>query len=100
MTCHEIEPGLPAGVKVVPVYDRSDLILRSIDNLKWTVIEVLISVSLVVFLFLWHIPSALIPIITIPSVILLSLIPFRMMGITANIMSLCGIAIAIAQWAG
>ncbi len=91
----EIEPGLPHGVKVVPVYDRSDLILRSIDNLKSTVIEVLITVSLVVFLFLWHIPSALIPIITIPVVILLSFIPFRMMGITANIMSLCGIAIAI-----
>ena len=92
---HEIEPGLPPGVKVVPVYDRSDLILRSIDNLKTTVIEVLITVSLVVFLFLWHVPSALIPLITIPVVILLSFIPFRMMGITANIMSLCGIAIAI-----
>ena len=92
---HEIEPGLPPGVKVVPVYDRSDLILRSIDNLKTTVIEVLITVSLVVLLFLWHVPSALIPLITIPVVILLSFIPFRMMGITANIMSLCGIAIAI-----
>ena len=91
----EIEPGLPPGVKVLPVYDRSDLILRSIDNLKWTVVEVLITVSLVVLLFLWHIPSALIPLITIPVVILLSFIPFRMMGITANIMSLCGIAIAI-----
>ena len=92
---HEIEPGLPPGVKVVPVYDRSDLILRSIDNLKTTVVEVLITVSLVVLLFLWHVPSALIPLITIPVVILLSFIPFRMMGITANIMSLCGIAIAI-----
>ncbi|MHB8110971.1 MAG: efflux RND transporter permease subunit [Syntrophorhabdaceae bacterium] len=92
---HEIEPGLPPGVKVVPVYDRSDLILRSIGNLKWTIVEVLITVSLVVFLFLWHIPSALIPLITIPAVILLSFIPFRLMGITANIMSLCGIAIAI-----
>jgi copper/silver efflux system protein len=92
---HEIEPGLPPGVKVVTVYDRSDLILRSIDNLKSTVIEVLITVSLVILLFLWHIPSALIPLVTIPVVILLSFIPFRMMGITANIMSLCGIAIAI-----
>ncbi len=91
----EIEPGLPPGVKVVPVYDRSDLILRSIDNLKTTVIEVLITVSLVVFLFLWHVPSAIIPLITLPVVILLSFIPFRMIGITANIMSLCGIAIAI-----
>lgn len=91
----EIEPGLPSGVKIVPIYDRSDLILRSIDNLKSTVIEVLITVALVVFIFLWHIPSALIPIITLPVVILLSFIPFRMLGITANIMSLGGIAIAI-----
>ena len=51
----EIEPGLPSGVKVVPIYDRSDLILRSIDNLKATVVEVLITVSVVVFIFLWHI---------------------------------------------
>ena len=92
---HEIEPGLPAGVKVVPIYDRSDLILRSIDNLKSTVIEVLITVALVVFLFLWHIPSALIPVITLPVVILISFIPFKMLGVTANIMSLGGIAIAI-----
>jgi copper/silver efflux system protein len=91
----EIEPGLPPGVKIVPIYDRSDLILRSIDNLKSTVIEVLITVSLVVFVFLRHIPSALIPVITLPVVILLSFIPFRMLGVTANIMSLGGIAIAI-----
>ncbi len=91
----EIEPGLPAGVKVVPIYDRSDLILRAIDNLKSTVVEVLITVAVVVFLFLWHIPSAIIPVITLPVVILLSFIPFRMLGLTANIMSLAGIAIAI-----
>src|SRR5512136_2142765 len=91
----EIEPGLPPGVKIVPIYDRSDLILRAIDNLKSTVIEVLIIVAFVVFIFLWHIPSALIPVITLPVVILLSFIPFRMLGITANIMSLGGIAIAI-----
>ena len=86
---------MPPGVKIVPIYDRSDLILRSIDNLKSTVIEVLITVAFVVFLFLWHIPSALIPVITLPIVILISFIPFRMLGITANIMSLGGIAIAI-----
>jgi len=91
----EIEPGLPPGVKIVPVYDRSDLILRSIDNLKSTLIEVILTVSIIVLLFLWHIPSALIPIITIPIAVLLSFIPFRMMGVTANIMSLGGIAIAI-----
>jgi Cu(I)/Ag(I) efflux system membrane protein CusA/SilA len=91
----EIEPGLPSGVKVIPIYDRSDLILRSIDNLKSTLIEVILTVSIIVLIFLWHIPSALIPIITIPIAVLLSFIPFRMMGVTANIMSLGGIAIAI-----
>ena len=91
----EIEPGLPAGVKVVPVYDRSDLIRGSIDNLTSTVIEVLVTVSAVVFLFLWHIPSAVIPVITLPVAILIAFIPFRMTGLTADIMSLSGIAIAI-----
>jgi copper/silver efflux system protein len=91
----EIEPGLPAGVKIVPIYDRSDLILRSIDNLKSTLLEVILTVSIIVLIFLWHVPSALIPIITIPIAVLLSFIPFRMMGVTANIMSLGGIAIAI-----
>jgi len=91
----EIEPGLPPGVKILPVYDRSDLILRSIDNLKSTLIEIVITVAAVVLLFLWHIPSAIIPVITIPIAVLLSFIPFRMMGMTANIMSLGGIAIAI-----
>lgn len=91
----EIEPGLPQGVRIVPIYDRSDLILRAIDNLKSTLLEVILTVAVVVFIFLWHIPSAIIPIITIPIAVLLSFIPFRMMGITANIMSLGGIAIAI-----
>ncbi len=91
----EIEPGLPAGVKVVPVYDRSDLIVSAIGNLTSTVVEVLITVAFVVFLFLRHIPSAIIPVITLPVVILLSFVPFRLMGVTANIMSLGGIAIAI-----
>lgn len=92
---HEIEPGLPAGVKLVTAYDRSELILRSIENLKSTLIEELIVVSLVIFLFLWHIPSALIPVLTIPIAILISFIPMRAMGLTSNIMSLGGIAIAI-----
>ncbi|MRR57532.1 MAG: efflux RND transporter permease subunit [Deltaproteobacteria bacterium] len=91
----EIEPGLPEGVKVVPIYDRSELIEKSIDNLKTTILEVIITVSLVILLFLWHIPSSIIPIITIPLAVLISFIPFRMLGINANIMSLGGIAIAI-----
>jgi Cu(I)/Ag(I) efflux system membrane protein CusA/SilA len=91
----EIEPGLPKGVKIVPIYDRSDLILRAIDTLKSTLTEVILTVAVVILIFLWHIPSAIIPVITIPVAVLLSFIPFRIMGITANIMSLGGIAIAI-----
>jgi Cu(I)/Ag(I) efflux system membrane protein CusA/SilA len=91
----QIEPGLPEGVRIVPVYDRSHLIRDSIDTLRSTVIEVIVTVSLVVLLFLWHIPSAIIPIITIPIAVLIAFIPFRALGVTANIMSLGGVAIAI-----
>ena len=91
----QVAPGLPAGVKVVPIYDRSELIHRSMDTLQSTLVEVLVTVSLVILLFLWHLPSAIIPLVTIPVAVLLSFIPFQMMGITANIMSLGGIAIAI-----
>lgn len=91
----EIEPGLPAGMKIVPVYDRSELIRRSIDTLTSTLLEVIVTVMLVVFVFLWHPPSALIPAITIPFAVLISFIPLRLMGVNANIMSLGGIAIAI-----
>lgn len=92
---HEIQPGLPAGVKLITAYDRSELILKSIDNLKRTLIEELIVVSLIILIFLWHVPSAAIPIITIPVAVMISFIPMRMMGLTSNIMSLGGIAIAI-----
>ncbi|MFL5379541.1 MAG: efflux RND transporter permease subunit [Myxococcales bacterium] len=91
----EIEPGMPAGMKIVPIYDRSDLIVKSIDNLKVTVTEIMITVALVILAFLWHIPSAIVPLVTIPVAVLLAFIPFRMMGLSANIMSLGGIAIAI-----
>jgi Cu(I)/Ag(I) efflux system membrane protein CusA/SilA len=91
----ELEPSLPPGVKIVTAYDRSDLILRSIDNLKHTLIEELVIVSLVILLFLWHLPSAIIPIFTIPATVLIAFIPMKAMGITSNIMSLGGIAIAI-----
>ena len=90
-----IEPGLPAGLKIIPVYDRSDLIIRAIDNLKGTLAEVMLTVSVVILFFLWHFPSAIIPIITIPLAVLIAFIPFRLMGVSANIMSLGGIAIAI-----
>jgi len=91
----EIEPAMPAGMKIVPVYDRSELIYRAVDNLKQTLFEVIIVVMLVIFVFLWHVPSAIIPAITIPIAVLAAFIPFRFMGVSANIMSLGGIAIAI-----
>jgi copper/silver efflux system protein len=91
----EIEPGLPPGLKVVPVYDRSELILRAIATLKSTLVEVVLTVMLVIVVFLWHPPSALIPAVTIPFAVLISFIPLRLMGVNANIMSLGGIAIAI-----
>ena len=92
---HEIEPGLPEGVKVATAYDRSELILRSIDTLKSTLIEEMTIVALVIVVFLWHIPSAVVPVVTIPLAIIISFIPMKMMGLTSNIMSLGGIAIAI-----
>lgn len=91
----EIEPSLPDGVKIEVTYDRSDLIDRSIDTLKHTLIEEMIIVSLVILIFLWHFPSATVPILTIPFAIILSFIPMYGMKITANIMSLGGIAVAI-----
>jgi Cu(I)/Ag(I) efflux system membrane protein CusA/SilA len=91
----EIQPSLPPGVEFVTAYDRSDLILRSIDNLKHTLIEELTIVAIVILIFLWHVPSALIPIVTIPVAVLIAFIPIRLMGISSNIMSLGGIAIAV-----
>jgi len=91
----EIEPGLPAGVKIVTTYDRAELINRSIATLKETLTEELIIVSVVILIFLWHIPSAIIPIFTIPVAVIIAFIPMYAMHITANIMSLGGIAVAI-----
>jgi Cu(I)/Ag(I) efflux system membrane protein CusA/SilA len=91
----EIKPTLPPGVEIVTAYDRGELIERAIETLKGTLTEELIIVSIVILIFLWHIPSALVPIITIPITIILSFIPMHLMGLTANIMSLGGIAIAI-----
>ncbi len=91
----ELEPALPTGVKVVTTYDRSDLILRSIDNLERTLIEELVIVAIIILIFLWHVPSALIPIVTIPVAVAISFIPMRLMGLSSNIMSLGGIAIAV-----
>jgi len=91
----EVKSSLPEGVSVEVTYDRSDLIQRSIETLRHTLIEELVIVSIVILIFLWHIPSAIIPIITIPIAVILAFIPMHATGVTANIMSLGGIAIAI-----
>lgn len=91
----EVAKSLPEGVKIKSVYDRSDLIERALDTLKGTLIEELIVVSLVILIFLWHIPSALVPIITIPISVLFAFIPLFFIGQSSNIMSLAGIAISI-----
>ncbi len=86
---------LPPGVELITTYDRSDLILRSINTLKTKLIEEMLIVALVILVFLWHWRSALIPIVTLPLAVLLSFIPMYYLRITSNIMSLGGIAIAI-----
>jgi Cu(I)/Ag(I) efflux system membrane protein CusA/SilA len=91
----EIKSSLPAGVHIVPVYDRSDLIRRAIATLREKLIEESIVVALVCLVFLWHIRSALVAIITLPIAIILSFIPMWWMHVTSNIMSLGGVAIAI-----
>lgn len=91
----KIQPALPQGVEFVTTYDRSDLIERSIDNLKEKLIEEAIIVSLVCVLFLWHFRSALVAILTLPLAILCSFMAMRYIGLGSNIMSLGGIAIAI-----
>jgi Cu(I)/Ag(I) efflux system membrane protein CusA/SilA len=91
----EIEASLPPGIKIVTTYDRSDLILRSIATLKEKLIEESLIVSAVIILFLFHIPSALVVIITLPIAIIISFIAMHLLNLTTNIMSLGGIAIAI-----
>ncbi len=91
----EIASGLPEGVTIEPVYDRSDLIHRAIDNLKWTLIEESVIVALVCILFLLHVRSALVAIIMLPIGVLIAFIAMRFLGLNSNIMSLGGIAIAI-----
>src|SRR5947208_3812475 len=91
----EIKASLTDGVHVVTTYDRSDLIKRSIATLREKLIEESIVVALVCLIFLWHIRSALVAIITLPIAIVLSFLPMHWLGLTSNIMSLGGIAIAI-----
>ncbi len=91
----EIKPSLPGGVEIVPVYDRSELINKSIDTLTHELIKLAIAVSVVCLIFLWHLPSALVIILTLPLAILMSFVCMKYLGVSSNIMSLGGIAIAI-----
>jgi Cu(I)/Ag(I) efflux system membrane protein CusA/SilA len=91
----ELKPSLPPGVEVVTTYDRSELIDEAIHTVKGKLIEEIIVVSIIILLFLWHIPSAIVPILTIPISVGLAFIPMYMMGLNANLMSLAGIAISI-----
>ncbi len=90
-----VRAGLPEGVRVEVAYDRSELIEASIDTLTHTLLEEMVVVSLIIFLFLLSVRSALVPILTLPVAVLLAFIPMLQQGLTANIMSLGGIAVAI-----
>ena len=92
---NDITPSLPKGVKIVTTYDRSDLINRSIATLKDEIIKLAIAVSIVCLVFLFHLPSALVVIVTLPIAIIISFICMYYLGVTSNIMSLSGIVIAI-----
>jgi Cu(I)/Ag(I) efflux system membrane protein CusA/SilA len=91
----DITPSLPKGLEIITTYDRSELILNAIHNLKEKLLEEMIIVSLVILIFLWHFPSAIVPILTIPISVIISFIPMYAFGIHSNIMSLSGIAISI-----
>jgi Cu(I)/Ag(I) efflux system membrane protein CusA/SilA len=91
----EIARGLPESVRILPVYDRSSLIYRAIDTLKHTLLEESVIVALVCMIFLLHARSALVAIIMLPVGVLIAFIVMRAIGISSNIMSLGGIAIAI-----
>jgi Cu(I)/Ag(I) efflux system membrane protein CusA/SilA len=92
---NKVRAALPKGVELVTTYDRSSLIERSIATLKGKLIEELVIVSLVCIVFLWHLRSALVAIVTLPLSLLLALVAMHVLGVGANIMSLGGIAIAI-----
>ena len=91
----ELQSSLPKGVQIVPTYDRSSLIERAIENLSHKLLEEFLVVALVCVLFLWHVRSALVAIISLPLGILAAFLIMHLQGINANIMSLGGIAIAI-----
>lgn len=91
----ELASGLPEGVSIEAVYDRSELILKAVENLKGTLIEESIIVALVCIVFLLHVRSALVAIVTLPIGVMIAVMTMNAMGMTSNIMSLGGIAIAV-----
>ncbi len=91
----EVRSAMPPGVTLVPTYDRSSLIRDSIANLRRTLIEEAVVVSLVIIVFLFHLRSALIPILALPIAVAATFIPMSYLGVTSNIMSLGGLALAI-----
>ena len=91
----ELKPSLPKGAEVVTTYDRSELIGHAIETVKGKLVEEIVIVSIVILVFLWHVPSAIVPIVTIPVSVALAFIPMYFMGLNANLMSLAGIAISI-----
>ena len=91
----ELKSGLPAGVEIVPTYDRSELIERAVDNLWRKLAEEFVVVALVCFAFLFHLRSAFVAIVSLPLGVLIAFIVMRYQGVNANIMSLGGIAIAV-----
>ncbi len=91
----ELERSLPAGVEIVPAYDRSQLILDAVHNLREKLIEEFLVVALVCALFLWHLRSSLVAVITLPIAVLAAFIVMYYQGVSANLMSLGGIALAV-----
>ena len=91
----EVSAGLPEGVSIIPVYDRSDLIHRAIETLKHTLFEESLIVAAVCVIFLLHVRSALVAILMLPVGVLIAFIAMRLLGMNSNLMSLGGIAIAI-----
>jgi Cu(I)/Ag(I) efflux system membrane protein CusA/SilA len=91
----ELKPSLPKGSEIVTTYDRSELINHAIETVEDKLIEEIVIVSIIILIFLWHVPSAIIPIVTIPVSVALAFIPMYFMGLNANLMSLAGIAISI-----
>ena len=90
-----IRASLPPGLEIVTTYDRSELIERAIHTVKGKILEEILIVSLVILVFLWHLPSAAVPILTIPVSVALAFIPMYLLGIDANLLALAGIAISI-----